>query len=90
MTEEGQAPASPPARKITLREMREAAEGEAYRHRTHQDVMVRLAREVGPPFAANPREYALAEALEAIVRLIDLIKSDPVMLDRLRKISGGT
>jgi hypothetical protein len=85
MTEEGQAPASPPARKITLREMREAAE-----HRTHQDVMVRLACEVGPPFAANPRQYALAEALEAIVRQIDLIKSDRVMLDRMRKISGGT
>ena len=74
-----------PPRKVTLREMRQRIADEAYRYRTHQDMMVRLVRDVGKPFAENPEEYAIAEAFESAVRVIDWISRDDLVLRRLKE-----
>lgn len=85
MTEQAQATADDkPRRKVTLREMRERLEGEAYSRRFHHSVMVRLVETVGKPFAADPEEIALAEAFESAARVIDWLLRDDVALARLK------
>jgi hypothetical protein len=85
MTERTEATAAEkPRRKVTLREMIERLEAEARRYREHQDMMVRLVKEEGPPWGENPEEYAIAEAFESAARTIAWILRSDDLLTRLK------
>jgi hypothetical protein len=85
MTEQTQAPAAEtPRRKVTLREMIQRLEAEGRRYRSHQDMMVRLVKEEGHPWAENPEEYAIAEAFESAARVIAWILRDDDLLTKLK------
>jgi hypothetical protein len=64
---------------VTLREMREAADAEAWRIKTTQEMLVR----VGDRKAPDPQQMEKSEAFFGIVRLIDRIVNDDVILERL-------
>jgi len=84
MSDETPAPAvKKPPRKVTLREIRQRMADEAYDRRFRADVMAKLEREVGHPFAVDPKEYAIAEAFDRAVVLIDFMISDPTIMGRL-------
>jgi hypothetical protein len=85
MTKQTQATAAPPRRRVTLREMRERLEAEAYGRRVHHGVILRLVAEVGKPFAADPEEIAVAEAFEAAARVFDWLLRDDMALARLKE-----
>jgi hypothetical protein len=84
MTDDGTATAAKPRRAVTLREMRERASIEAYRYRSHQDMMRRLVADYGHPYAENPEEYLIADAFEAVVGVLDWLKSDDVAFERFK------
>ena len=70
-----------PPGKTTLARMQHTAELEAERIEIVQDFWVR-ERRISEP---DPAKVALRDDFAGIVRLIDMIQSDQVILDRLEK-----
>jgi hypothetical protein len=67
-------------RKVPISEMREAIADEAWRLRDTQRILV----EAGMRTAPDAKQIATAEAFEAAVHVLDLVKADQVILGRLR------